>query len=137
MNLLIALFLIIFEAVPEGLADRGKKALAGILEFIYLIAITFATFAIFNGIILYSPDTCLWRVLVGYALLRFAIFDFVYNLTRGNSLLFIGSSKLFDKAQNRLILRFSISLTLIVFVRFIAFLWGFAWLMGWENGIRF
>jgi len=136
MNILIALFLIFFESIPEALYDRGKKTLSGVLEFIYLIVVTFAVFAVFNGVILINADTCLWRVLVGYALLRFAIFDVAYNLARGNSLLFIGSSKLFDKAQSWLILRFCINLTLIMFVKFIALLWGVAWLMGWENGIK-
>ena len=143
MNLLIALFLIIFEAVPDGLADRGKKALAGVLESVYLIVITLVIFALFNGIILskLALSLCdgyvIWRVLVGYALLRFAIFDLIYNLVRGNlPLSYIGTTKLFDRALNKIISKLKISMGLVIFARAIAFLWGFFWLMGWENGIR-
>ena len=136
MNLLIALFLILFESIPEALYDRGKKTLSGVLEFIYLIVVTFAVFAVFNGLILRSPDTCLWRVLVGYVLFRFAIFDLVYNLIRGNRLSYIGDTKFFDRKLNWLIERFKVAMGLIIFARCVAGFWGFAWLMGFENGIK-
>jgi len=45
MNLIVALFLIIFEAVSEGLYDRQKKTIAGVIEFIYRAVVTLIIFA--------------------------------------------------------------------------------------------
>ncbi len=39
MNLLIALFLIVFEAVPEALSDKGKKAISGVMAMIKFICL--------------------------------------------------------------------------------------------------
>ena len=40
MLLLIALFLIILEAVPEALALKGHKIIAGAIEFVYRAFVT-------------------------------------------------------------------------------------------------
>jgi hypothetical protein len=99
MNLLVALFLILFEAIPEGFADRGWKTLGGILEFIKLAVITIFIFGTLNGYFMYRIDNTntLFYLLGGYLLLRFAIFDFAYNISRGINLFYIGSTKIFDK----------------------------------------
>ena len=47
-----------------------------------------------------------------------------------------GTSTGLVNGLNWLIAKFKISASIIVFVRFIAFIWGVFWLMGWENGIR-
>jgi hypothetical protein len=98
MNLLIALFLILFEAIPEGLADRGKKRIAGVIEFIYRAVITLTIFYILGGFCkIHLTSTPFWQVIVGYVLLRFALFDLCYNLTRKLPVFYIGDTKLFDK----------------------------------------
>jgi hypothetical protein len=68
MNLLIALFLIIAEAIYEGLYDDGHKLIAGMLEFVYKALITLAVFILVNTGL---PDSNLLNgnliyVLIGY-----------------------------------------------------------------------
>ena len=100
MNLLVALFLILFEAIPEGFSDRGWKTLGGILEAIKLAVVTTFIFGILNGWFMDFIDIKMFSVfyiLGGYVLLRFALFDFAYNISRGVNLFYIGTTKLFDK----------------------------------------
>lgn len=99
INLLVALFLILFEAIPEGFADRGWKTLGGVLEFIKIAVITVFIFGTINGyFIYYVPNVnTMFYLIGGYLLLRFAIFDFAYNISRGVELFYIGTTKLFDK----------------------------------------
>jgi hypothetical protein len=97
MNLLLALFLIVFEAIPEGLADRGMKTFAGILEALKLVVITGLLFLFFNGIIRFEYNSYIWYIVVGYILVRFSLFDLLYNLSRGVELNHVGTTKLYDK----------------------------------------
>lgn len=105
----IALFLIVFEAVPEGLALAGHKMIAGMFEFVFLAGITLTVFAYFTKT--YSPNrynyydgykmiiltnTNFWWYIAGYVLLRFAIFDIIHNLSAGLPVFYIGTTKLFD-----------------------------------------
>ena len=100
MNLIIAFFLIAFEAMPEGLSDRGDKLIAGILESVYRLFVVLALF--FTPFIVSMAEYWSWRhywlVLLGYFLLRYALFDYIYNLSSGNSLFYIGKTKLSDRA---------------------------------------
>jgi len=137
MNLLIALFLIIAEAIYEGLYDDGHKLIAGMLEFIYKALITLAVFVLVNMGLPHSnlQNGDLIYVLIGYVFLRYAIFDAIYNLTRNLGLTYVGTTKLFDKAQSWLIDKWGY--TIILLTKFIALLWGVAWLMDWQDGIKF
>jgi uncharacterized membrane protein len=100
MYLAAALFLILSESIAEGLYDNGKKTLSGVIEFIKLVVTTMVIFAWLNCIypkgIIWQP-AYYWTILAGYVLLRFAIFDLVYNLIRGLLPFFIGETKLSDK----------------------------------------
>ena len=98
MNLLLALGLIIFEAVYESLAHRGAKAVAGILEFFYRAGVAFIIFSWSTGYFdagVYNPN--FWYILFGYVMVRFAIFDVVYNLICKNPVFYIGNTKIYDK----------------------------------------
>ena len=97
MILLITLFLIITEAVYEGLSDRGLKPLAGVLEFIYKAFITLSIFAWLCRIDIYYTSISYWYIIGGYLLLRFALFDYTYNLVVGNPLFYLGDTKYYDK----------------------------------------
>lgn len=100
MNLLIAFLLIIFEAVPEALCQRGNKTIAGVIEFFYRAAFTILLFAGPVAIWYFSfYSTHYWYVISGYILIRFAIFDLIYNLVAGNVPFYIGTVKLSDKVQ--------------------------------------
>ena len=119
-TLLLALFLILFEAVPEGLADRGKKALAGVLESIYLAVITTALFAYICGIQpLFYTATPLYVLIIGYVFVRFALFDIFYNAARGINLLYVGNTKLSDRILNWIVIKGGVHLSLVLFVKFI------------------
>jgi hypothetical protein len=97
MNALLALFLIVFEQVPDGLATAGYKTIAGIITFIYLAGITFGLFTWINGIFRFEMKSNLWRILGGYVLLRFAIADLVFNISAGLPLFYIGTTKIYDQ----------------------------------------
>ena len=98
MNLLIALFLILFEAMPEGLYDRGKKTIVGLTEFAYRAVVTLIIFAWATGwIVFYPHPEGFLDTIIGYVLFRFALFDFVYNAFAGNNLFYIGTTKIYDK----------------------------------------
>jgi hypothetical protein len=86
--------------MPEGLRDRGKKTLAGIIEFIYRAVITIAIFLWIKVMFYISHDGNLYVLLAGYVLLRYALFDYIYNLCAGQTLFFTGTTKLFDKFWN-------------------------------------
>jgi len=65
-----------------------------------------------------------------------AIFDVIYSLARGNTgIFYIGNTKLYERALVWLIDKGKVSYSLIIFVKFIALVWGISWLMGWQHGI--
>jgi hypothetical protein len=132
MNILIALFLVVFEAVPEALYDEGRKTLAGVFEFVYRAVVTLVLFAWMVGVpAFHAREQSLLILLIGYVLLRFALFDYIYNAIRGVELNYIGTTKLWDRFLRSL----KIHPSLLLFIRGIAFLWGASWLLGWMDGI--
>lgn len=136
MYLLIALFLIVLEAVPEGLALGGHKTVAGIIEAIYLAGITLTVFAYWTGQYpkkrdgLYTPignmwmwyNEKFWIYVAGYVLLRFALFDIIHNVSAGLPVFYIGTTKLFDIIMAKLV-------SWGWFVRFIGGIIGVTWLV--------
>ena len=85
MYLAAALFLILSESISEALADGGKKTVAGIIAFINLALVTlivFAWLALAYPKWMWWHEVNYWQAVGGYILLRFAIFDLVYNLIR-------------------------------------------------------
>jgi hypothetical protein len=139
LYLFVALFLILFEAIPEGLALGGHKTIAGGFEFIYLAAITVFVYACVIGLNFTwsKPTTSFIHVLIGYVLLRFALFDIVYNLSAGLNLFFIGTTKGSDQIWNWFFDWSGFPPNLFLgLLKFIAFVWGVAWLMEWWDGIK-
>jgi hypothetical protein len=131
--LITAFFLIALEALYEGLALAGHGIASGIAEGIYLTGVTVGLFAFITGQLRfeYRPMA---RILVGYILLRYALFDLIHNQAAGLDLDYIGTTKLFDKAL--LWIKGMWGMGPIWFTRAIALFWGVAWLLGWENGIK-
>jgi hypothetical protein len=68
-----------------------------VLEFIYRALITLAVFAWICGIDIHYLHISYWYIIGGYLLTRFALFDYAYNLAKGNPLFYIGNTKLYDK----------------------------------------
>jgi hypothetical protein len=101
MNLLIVTLLIALEASHEGFADRGEKLLGGLLEFAYI--------AFFTTIIILWSTGGSWagntvgfnNMIIGYLLIRYALFDVIYNAARGVNIFFIGTTKLYDRLWKR------------------------------------
>lgn len=123
MNIAIALFLIIFEAVPEALASRDKKTIAGVIELVYRAVVALVFFAVacgfhYNG----EMDNFLYYV-GGYVLLRFALFDYLYNVVANQPMFASGTTKLYDKLFGRL------PWHLLGFMRAIALWIGIVWLL--------
>jgi len=126
MNLLLALFLLI-EAVFEGLRTGGHLLAAELVEVVYLAGITFIMFLWYN--IEFSFDTKIasfWKVIIGYILLRFALFDTIWNISAGQDLFYYGTTKVYD--------RFMASLGTWGWMwKGISLIWGVAWLTKWGN----
>lgn len=97
MLLLIALFLIILEAVPEALALKGHKTIAGAIEFVYRAFVTLVVYMWAMGVGHLNYGHNFYYAIGGYLLLRFAIFDILYNLVAGLPITYIGTTKLSDK----------------------------------------
>jgi hypothetical protein len=96
--------LTVFEAVHEGLVERGKKTIAGLIEFVKLAVI--ATLPVFYmGYMDYDYYYSDWRHLfwflvpyyIGWMCIRYAIFDFIHNAAAGWNLYHIGTTKLYDR----------------------------------------
>ncbi len=90
---LLFLIAVIFDAVGDALNDSGRKGIGHLLQ------------VIFVGVLLMSPffiDIALnsWGwYLAAYICLRIALFDPVYNISRGLKWYYIGKTSLWDKAR--------------------------------------
>lgn len=130
--LFVALFLIVFEAVSEGLALGGHKMLAGIIEAVKLVGVVFVIYAFFAGFRythtgLHTVAEYLFLV-AGYFLLRFGIFDIIFNISAGQEVFFRGTTKLYDIIMERLG-------NWGWFIQLCCVLPGIAFLMEWRHGI--
>jgi hypothetical protein len=127
MNLLLALFLLI-EAVFEGLRTGGHLFASEMVEVVYRAGVALMAFAYLNKPVL-EWDIYLRsfiKILIGYLLLRFALFDTIWNLCAGQDLFFYGTTKVYD--------RFMASLGTWGWMwKGISFIWGIAWLTKWGN----
>ena len=83
----IVTILIILDALKDSFYDRGNKLIAGIIDMVYLGMMI-------CGVVMLSGA---WLWILIYVLLRYAIFDLVYNLIRGLPVFYIGTTKPIDK----------------------------------------
>jgi len=130
MNLLLGFLLIVLEAVFEGLKTAGFHHASEIVEVVYLAGVTLMSFAWLNRKFIlkeFRSDRFI-IVLIGYFLLRFAMFDSIWNLAAGQDFFYYGSTKLYDITMTKLG-------TFGWMLKGIAGFWGVAWLLGWRNGI--
>ena len=126
--LIMAILLIAFEAIYEGLKARKFHIASEIVEFVYLFLITSVAFLWLLNItwitVWYIPA---YKVIIGYIFLRFAIFDFIWNLSAGQSLFYRGKTKLFDKIFAKVPTNF------LTFVKIILFIISIVWLLNYEK----
>ena len=125
---MILLFTILFnalEAVHEALYDNGKKLLSGIIEAVLKAMVVSIALAWFAGIHLFDLDYIpYWKLLTGFVFVRFLMFDVIYNVTRGLPLLFMGSTKLFDRILSK------VPASFLAFVRVVLGIIGICFLIG-------
>lgn len=124
MILLLTILTNALEALYEGLYDNGKKLLSGIIEFIQKIVAVSTVAYVTYGLTVGTIDIPIWKIITGFILIRFLLFDFVYNKVRGLPVLFIGSTKIYDKLLSKVPNNF------ILFVKVIAGIVGTAFLLG-------
>ena len=79
--------LIILDALKDALYDERRKYAAGLADMVFLSAMI-------CGVVLFHGD---WTWIAVYVLLRYALFDLIYNITRRLSLLYVGTTKPYDK----------------------------------------
>lgn len=136
LNLILAVFLIVTEALFEGLRTADLHSWAELIEFVYLASVTLIVFAYLNRrFVLPDPGASSFvKIIIGYALLRFAVFDLVFNLAAGLAWDYIGFTKMSDE-----ILLWICGLWgygPVAFIKVISGIWGISWLMGWQDGIK-
>ena len=102
MILLLTILWHTLEAIADGLYDKGKKTISGIVEFIGKLITIGTTAYVTYGVVVGSIDIPIWKLIAGFVFVRFLIFDFIYNVTRGLSLWYIGNTKIYDKVMIKL-----------------------------------
>ena len=65
--------LIILDALKDALYDERRKYAAGLADMVFLSAMI-------CGVVLLKDD---WTWIAVYALLRYSLFDLIYNIIRG------------------------------------------------------
>ena len=91
MILTLYILSILFGASSDAFNDKGKKSLGHVLEALELFSLLLVP--------LWYTDGFGWLI-ASYMLLRIGLFDIVYNIVRGNTLCFHGTSSLWDRFLN-------------------------------------
>lgn len=131
MNLFLAFFLIVFEAVFEGLKTAGLYHASEIVELVYLAGVSLMAIAWLNKKYIFKEVKAdrFIVIIIGFFLLRFALFDSVWNIAAGQRWDYYGGTKAYDRFMTTLG-------SWGWMLKGIAGIWGIAWLMGWRNGIK-
>ena len=136
MILLLALFLIVFKAVIDGLVMKGRKNIAGWIELIYLAVITLICLAFAHSIISEWITHDIYIVsVIGFLLLRYGIFSFIVNKVAGKEWTYIGNAKDTDDFGRWLLNKLHVSISLFVFSKIICAFAGLMLLSGFRFGI--
>jgi len=126
MILIYALIVILAEAIGEGLLKRSNKAqwlFGGFIQWfiaIFLFALWFVIVYNIDGY--YVP---VWKLIFGMIAVRFALFDVIWNITRGVKWNFYGTTKLYDRIMER-------TGSWGCFMKFVLGIVGVCFLMGWQ-----
>ena len=141
MNYLIlitALLFIALEAIGEGLILKHSSAISEVI-FDWWVQVIIALL-LFGGWLMIAVgldgDYSVIKLIVGFVLLRFAVFDPMFNISAGLNINYIGGRKLYDRVLKWIATKWGMGG--IWFARAIALFWGIAWLLdydGWRAGI--
>jgi hypothetical protein len=88
----------ILHAMSDGLYDNGKKTLSKVLRFVLLASVIIPALAELTGHNYFKLiDKDFISIVISFGLVRYFLFDAVYNLTRGLNIFYIGNTGLLDK----------------------------------------
>ena len=93
----VFLVIIFLDAIGDALYDEQMKTISGVLQTILLVFFVTCMCLVGTNTLL-RPVTYggfVW-LMTGYVCLRYALFDYVYNITRGLHPFYTGSTKLLD-----------------------------------------
>lgn len=82
--------LVIINALEDAFRDNDRKILAHLFNTLHIAG--------WIGMIYFDFT---WIFIIQYILIRFALFDVIYNLTRGQKIFHIGSTSIYDKFWKR------------------------------------
>jgi len=143
--LLLAAFLVIFKAVPDGLMIRKDNYIqtkdrqrlrytANSMYFIYhavislMLILSLTDYCNFTNWILTYPYN-LYKVIVGFLFLRFGVFDAIVNLSAGEPINYIGFTKRWDKIIRWICEKTKCPVEFLLFIRFCIAGCGIGWLI--------
>lgn len=128
MVLLLAFIVNCFEAVAEGLIKRYSPAVSAVLFKWWVQWLIAAGLFVLWLLYALQSDYIVWRLITGFVLFRFFIFDNVFNLSAKLPFDYIGTRKVYDNALSWI--RDMWGFSTIVFLKCIAGFWGIMWLIG-------
>jgi len=106
MILLYAILFIEFEAITEGLIKRKDPVWS---EFVFEEWFQYVTaillFLVWFLVIALPFDAYfvpVWKIITGFVLVRFFMFDVIWNVTRGVAWNYYGTTKLYDRIMTKL-----------------------------------
>lgn len=102
MVLLLAIIVICFEAVAEGLIKRYSPAVSAVLFKWWVQWLIAAGLFVLWFLWALQSDIPIWKLITGFVFVRFLIFDYVWNLSRGVKLNYYGTTKLYDRIMTSL-----------------------------------
>jgi len=106
MLLLFTILFNVLNALADGLYDEGRKTLSGVVMMAYLGGAVLLSLAFLSGLTLSFDYATVSReyisVVISFVLVRYFLFDAVYNITRGLHIFYFGTTKLYDKVLRRL-----------------------------------
>lgn len=132
-TLITALLFIAFEAIGEGLILRHSRAISEVI-FDWWVQILIALLLFTAWLLIavkMNVDYSVIKLVVGFVLLRFAVFDPILNISAGLNINYIGKTKLYDRVLNWIATKWGMGG--IWFPRAIALFWGCAWLLDFDG----
>ena len=147
--LLLAAFLIIFKAVPDGLMMRRDGIVpsptyaklrerlhywADSMYFAYhaviplMLILSLADYYVFTNWILQYPNH-LYKIIVGFLLFRFGIFDPILNIAAGEPINYVGFTKRWDRIIRWICDKTKCPVEFLLFIRICIAFCGIAWLI--------
>lgn len=102
MLLIIAIVIILIEAIGEGLLKRFDTGINEILfdDWIqWVIAVMFGCVFLIVAFNFTGYFVPVWKIISGFVFVRFAIFDVMWNLARGVKWNYYGTTKWYDRVM--------------------------------------